>query len=126
MKLCEVWTQVRKEGGRTPRICFMVNTLAGDTAKEIYKDLYQPGLYKELWFTWQDKPLLICDPAEAAPELKEFFTLRKAHWPFELVNTKNAWHWEAIYPQVYSYDQDSGRFSYLYTSVGPTTTSQNK
>ncbi len=109
MKLCEVWTQVRKEGGRTPRICFMVNTQAGDTAKEIHKDLYQPGLYKDLWFTWQDKPLLICDPAEATPELKEFFTLCKAHWPFELVNTQNAWHWEATYPQVYSYDQDPAR-----------------
>lgn len=109
MKLCEVWTQIRKEGGRTPRICFMVNTQAGETAKEIYRDLYQPGLYKDLWFTWQEKPLMICDPAEATPELREFFTLRKAHWPFELVNTKNAWHWEATYPQVYSYDRDPAR-----------------
>jgi hypothetical protein len=106
MKLCEVWTQVRKEGGRTPQICFMVNTRAGEAAQEIYNDLYKPGLHKDLWFQWQGKPLMICDPAEASPELKEFFTLRKAHWPFELVNTHNAWHWEATYPQVYSYDAD--------------------
>ena len=32
--------------------------------------------------------------------------LRKAHWPFELVNTHNEWHWESTYPQVYSYDTD--------------------
>ena len=109
MKLCEVWTQVRKEGGRTPRICFMVNTQAGETANEIYQDLYRPGLYKDLWFTWHGKPLMICDPAEASPELRDFFTLRKAHWPFEQVNTQNAWHWEATHPQVYSYDQDPAR-----------------
>lgn len=108
MELCKIWTEIRRGGGRTPQICFMVNTEAGATAQEIYQDLYQPGLYKELWFLWQGKPLLICDPAEASPEVAKFFTLRKAHWPFELVNTHNEWHWESTFPQVYSYDVDSG------------------
>ena len=84
----------------------MVNTKAGETAQEIYDDLYKPGHYKDLWFLWQGKPLLICDPKEASPELVKFFTLRKAHWPFTLVNTHNAWHWESTYPQVFSYDSD--------------------
>ena len=109
MKLCEVWTQMRKEGSRTPQICFMVNTKAGETAAEIYNDLYKPGLFPDLWFRWQGKPLLICDPKEAGPELKQFFTLRKAHWPFTLVNTHNEWHWESTYPQVYSYDTDASQ-----------------
>ena len=106
-EICKVWAQIRKEGGRTPQICFMVNTKAGDSAQEIYHDLYQPGLYPELWFRWQGKPLLICDPDEASAEVKTFFTLRAAHWPFELVNTHNAWHWESTYPQVFSYDTDA-------------------
>lgn len=106
MKICEVWTQVRREGGRTPQICFMVNTKAGETAQELYNDLYKPTHYPELWFRWQGKPLLICDPKEASPEVAKFFTLRKAHWPFTLVNTHNEWHWEATYPQVFSYDRD--------------------
>lgn len=106
LKICEVWTQVRREGGRTPQICFMVNTKAGETAQELFRDLYQPALYPDLWFRWQGKPLLICDPKEASPAVKRFFTLRKAHWPFTLVNTHNAWHWEATYPQVFSYDTD--------------------
>ncbi len=109
MKLCEVWTQVRKQGGTTPQICFMVNTRAGETAQEIYNDLYKPNQYPELWFHWQGKPLMICDPAECSSELKEFFTLRKAHWPFELFNTHNAWHWESTYPQVFSYDIDPAK-----------------
>ena len=106
-EICKVWSQIRKEGGRTPQICFMVNTKAGDSAQEIYHDLYQPGLYPELWFRWQGKPLLICDPDEASAEVKTLFTLRAAHWPFELVNTHNAWHWESTYPQVFSYDTDA-------------------
>ena len=103
MQLCEVFTEIRNEGGRTPQISFMVNTRAGDTARELYEDLYKPGLYEALWFHWEGKPLMICDPAEADDELREFFTLRKAHWPFEMINTPYAWHWEATYPQVYGY-----------------------
>ncbi len=109
MKLCEVWMQMRNEGNATPQICFMVNTRAGEAAQEIYNDLYKPNLYPDLWFRWQGRPLMICDPADASPELKEFFTLRKAHWPFELVNTHNAWHWESTFPQVYSYGTDPSK-----------------
>jgi hypothetical protein len=105
-KLCEVFTEVRKAGGRTPRIAFMVNTQAGKTAEKIYHDLYQPGKFRDLWFIWQGKPLMLCDPKEASAELKEFFTLRAAHWPFELVNTPYAWHWESTYPQVFGYTDD--------------------
>ena len=80
-KLCEVFQDIRKSGGRTPQIAFMMNTKAGATARQVYRDLYKPGKFRDLWFVWQGKPLLICDPAEADPELRAFFTLRKAHWP---------------------------------------------
>jgi hypothetical protein len=107
--LCEVWRAIRQAGGATPKIAFMLNTDAGKSATELYHDLYQPGLYPELWFSWQDKPLLLCDPEAATPEVRRFFTLRAAHWPFNLTNTPAAWHWEATYPQPYGYlDNPSG------------------
>jgi hypothetical protein len=106
LRLCEVFTQIRQEGGHTPQFCFMVNTRAGQTARQIYDDLYRPGLFRDLWFHWQGKPLMICDPSEADAEVTAFFTLRRAHWPFEMVNTPYAWHWEATYPQVYGYTDD--------------------
>jgi hypothetical protein len=106
LRLCEVFTQVRKDGGRTPQIAFMVNTQAGQTAERIYRELYEPGLYRERWFRWQGKPLMICDPKEASEALRAFFTLRRAHWPFTMENTKEAWHWEATYPQPYGYAED--------------------
>lgn len=105
-KICEVFTEFRKAGGHTPQIVFMVNTQAGKTADQLYHDLYQPGRFRDLWFIWKGKPLLICDPGDASPAVKEFFTLRAAHWPFTLVNTQNAWHWESTYPQPYGYTDD--------------------
>ncbi len=117
MQICEVWAQIRREGGRTPQICFMLNTKAGESAAEIYNDLYRPGKFQDLWFVWNGKPLLICDPKHTIPEIAEFFTLRKAHWPFTQVNTHNAWHWEAAYPQVFSYDDNSNMPEQVNVSV---------
>lgn len=118
MGLCDIFEQQRQLGEHVPQIAFMVNTQAGETAEKIYELLYKPNRYPQLWFRWQGKPLLLCDPSQASKEISEFFTLRKAHWPFELVNTHNAWHWEATYPQVYSYDQDSSRPEQVNVSVG--------
>ena len=118
MRLCEVFEQQRQLGEHVPQIAFMVNSRAGRTAQKIYELLYKPGLYPELWFHFKGKPLLLCDPAEASEEIRDFFTLRKAHWPFELVNTHNAWHWEATYPQVYSYNSGPSRPEQVNVSVG--------
>ena len=115
--LCEVFRSVRLAGGHTPQIAFMVNTSAGATAAEIYHVLYQPGRYRELWFLWQGKPLMICDPAEASAELRGFFTLRAAHWPFTLTNTPYAWHWEATFPQPYGYTDDPQKPEEVNVSV---------
>ncbi len=117
LKLCEVFRRIRQAGGRTPQIAFMVNTEAGKTAQRLYEHLFQPGLYPELWFQWQGKPLLICDPDQAAPELRAFFTLRRAHWPFTLTNTPYAWHWEATYPQPYGYTDDPQKPEQVNISV---------
>ena len=117
MEICKVWSRILREGGRAPRLCFMVNTKAGDTAEELYRDLYKPGLYPDLWFRWQGKPLLICDPKQASDAVKKFFTLRKAHWPFSMDNTHNAWYWEATYPQPYSYDDDPAKPEQVNVSV---------
>ena len=117
MPLCEIFAEIRRAGGRTPQIAFMVNTKAGETAEKIYRELYKKNLYPELWFRWQGKPLLVCDPKEASPELKKFFTLRAAHWPFTLVNTRNAWHWEATYPQPYGFTDDPKKAEQVNVSV---------
>ncbi len=117
LALCATFEQVRRDGGRTPQIAFMVNTAAGQTADRLYRELYQPGKHRDLWFHWQGRPLLLCDPAEAKPEWKDFFTLRRAHWPFTLTNTPYAWHWEATFPQPYGYTDDPKQPEQVNVSV---------
>ncbi len=116
-RLCAVFQDVRNAGGRTPGIAFMVNAQAGETADKIYRDLYRPGHFRDLWFTWEGKPLLVCDSEKASPELRSFFTLRRAHWPFTQVNTPYAWHWEATYPQHYGYTTDLDKPEQVNVSV---------
>jgi hypothetical protein len=115
--LCAVFEDVRRAGGRAQGIAFMVNTRAGETADQIYRDLYRPGRFRDLWFLWEGKPLMICDPEAAGPELRRFFTLRRAHWPFTQVDTPYAWHWEATYAQHYGYTTDPGRPEQLNVSA---------
>ena len=115
--LGKTFCEIRIEGGRTPQIAYMVNSKAGETAEKIYTELYKPGLYPELWFHWEGKPLMLCDPAEASEEVQQFFTLRRAHWPFSMENTNRAWHWEATYPQPYGYVDDPDRPEQVNVSV---------
>jgi len=117
MKLCEVFAAIRLQGERTPQVCFMVHTKAGETAQELYDELYKPGLYSDLWYRWQGKPLLICDPQEASLAVRNFFTLRRAHWPFTMVNTPYAWHWEDAYPQPYGFTTNRNKAEMINVSI---------
>ncbi len=63
MRLLEVFRQVRAAGGRTPQIAFLCPFgTPGRVVRELYRDLYAPGLYPELWFQWRGKPLILADP----------------------------------------------------------------
>ncbi len=117
LKLCEVFLAIHKEGGRTPPVAFMVNTAAAETANKIFDEFYAKELYPVLWFRWQGKPLMLCDPKVANDKLRKFFTLRRAHWPFTMENTRLAWHWEATYPQPFGFDRDGTRPEQMSVSV---------
>lgn len=62
--LLRVWSEVRAAGNRTPAVAFL--TPFWDPAKvvrELWRDLYEPGLFPDLWFRWEGKPLILADPA---------------------------------------------------------------
>jgi hypothetical protein len=103
-----VLLRIRAEGGRVPQLLFMLNTDMGNAAKQLLEKFYRPGRYDELWFRWEGKPLMLCNPEAASPEVREYFTLRTAFWPGTppYKNTPNAWHWESVYPQTYGFTQD--------------------
>ncbi|HWV29052.1 MAG TPA: hypothetical protein VN038_05345 [Dyadobacter sp.] len=116
MKLCEVFTQARKDGVNTPQIAFMLPFWVSDGGKEIirevYRDLYKPGKYKDLWFQWKGKPFIMADPAftetikgqsaqpELEKEMREFFTFRPGQPVYNKGPEKpDHWGWLEIYPQ---------------------------
>ena len=86
--LCRVWEQVRREGGRTPQIAFLCpfgdgDNMGGRTLRELYDTLYGPGLYPDLWFRWEGKPLVLAYPSYASAQAQE---LTAQHQPAELRN----------------------------------------
>jgi len=117
LAICAMFQKLRQSGSRTPQVAFMLNTAAGATAQRLYNEFYKPNVYPELWFRWQGKPLILCDPETVTPELKGFFTFRTAHWPSTLINTPYAWHWEATFPQPYGYTDDPNHPEQVVVSV---------
>ena len=64
--LLRVWDQARKDGVNVPKICFLLPFSPGNDSLlslyELYSDLYKPQLYKDLWFMWNGKPLIMAYP----------------------------------------------------------------
>jgi hypothetical protein len=61
--LLRVWGEMRAAGNRTPQVAFL--TPFWDPPKvvrELWRDLYGPGLSNDLWFRWEGKPLILADP----------------------------------------------------------------
>jgi hypothetical protein len=118
LTLCEVFSQARADGVKTPKISFLLPFADGpDTVaqlREIYLTIYRDGLYRDLWFYWEGKPLMmshfskldINDPVEA--EIRDFFTFRPGEPSYvskrEAQNTR--WGWLSIYPQAVYYRSD--------------------
>lgn len=116
MALAEVFTEARKNGIRTPKIAFMMafgpTEGSREAIKEIYRDLYQPGLYQDLWFYWKDKPLIMAYPesfvevpgdeeaSELHREIREFFTFRPGQPVYNIgPQRRDHWGWLEIAPQ---------------------------
>jgi len=87
--LFSIMNEVRLQGFEVPKFAFYTNTQSGDTIAKLYEDLYKPGRYKELWFHWKGKPLIIGDPEECGEDVRSFFTFRRNQWPFEERKTQH-------------------------------------
>lgn len=102
MALCDEYAKMRVEGNKTPQIAFLCPF--GDprsVVNSIYQKLYKPGLYKDLWFIWKSKPLIMADPAYFKnTEIAEFFTFRKPIPSYFTGPTgPDQWAWLEVFPQ---------------------------
>lgn len=114
--LFNVFEKAKQEGINVPKIGFMLNinpTVMMENNRleliELYNRIYKDGKYEDLWFYWEDKPLVLStdkcldtsDPLEK--EISEFFTFRRSDDMFDTKDTKyedKLWGWLSVYPQT--------------------------
>lgn len=128
--LFDIFAKAREEGVDTPQVAFMLNFAANTNSqtelKALYKAIYSKEKYKELWFMWEEKPLIMAhkaclnleDPTEA--EIAEFFTFRQNEPSYFVDDTpidKEAWGWCSVYPQTKFGVREDGSVEQMTVSV---------
>ncbi len=95
--------QMRREGFRTPQIGFLTHAGTVPTVTSLYNTYYTKGLYPDLWFRWEGKPLILGDRNAKDgngqmldPQIADFFTWRNS-WAWDPGQDK--WQWIDKYPQ---------------------------
>ena len=111
MLLCSVLQQIRKEGGKTPQMAFCANAGSDVVVQRLYDEFYSKNLYKDLWFMWRGKPLMLADPTNLSPQMKDYFTVRQCwawsnSWWFPGRAAQHKWTFLDHFPQGYGYDTD--------------------
>ena len=107
--LMKTWDQAQKDGVNVPKIAFMLpfgpapNSLV--SLRQLYRDVYKPNLYKNLWFIWKGKPCIMGYPDNLTnstedKEIAEFFTFRPGQPDYVNGPKRNdQWGWLENYPQ---------------------------
>ena len=108
--LCETMRQMQAEGSQTPQIAFVTHAHAAETVTRLWNEVYGKNAYPELWFKWQNKPLLLADKntkfpdgKNLPPEILDFFTFRYS-WAWDA--GQNKWPWIEKYPQHWGWTTD--------------------
>ena len=127
MKLCKVITQIKNEGGKTPKILFWTHALSPQTVEKLYTEFYSKGYYQDLWYYMDGKPLIlgwpdgssVGEPYPLSQEIKDFFTWREfwamsAYYPGDI--PQYCWG-TSLYPQRYGWDDSPDKVT--QTSVLP-------
>ena len=60
--LFKTMQKMKAEGNKVPKFCFWsFNGNAITVVQNLYERYYKPNLYRDLWFYWDGKPLLLCN-----------------------------------------------------------------
>ena len=129
-KLFEVFSSAKADGVNVPRVAFMLpfNNGADTTVslKNLYERIYSKGRYRDLWFMWDGKPLIMAhssglsriDPLER--KILRFFTFREndpLYFSGDTKYTDKIWGWCSTYPQAKYGVSKNGRVEQMCVSV---------
>ncbi|WP_298653383.1 hypothetical protein [uncultured Proteiniphilum sp.] len=121
MALCDVFSEARRDGVNTPQIAFLLafgpTQGSKEAIEEIYRDLYKPGKYKDLFFMWKGKPLVMAYPDNLPEEIRNYFTFRPGQPTYNSGPARDdQWGWLEIYPQ-HGYAQRSTGYEQVPVGV---------
>ena len=118
--LLETWNDAQENGAvNVPKVSFLLPFGATDGSREqlemLYLDIFRPGKYQNLWFYWDDKPMLMAHNGNIGTtsnlhkEIKSFFTWRAGQPAYEVSSKQSGnWGWLATYPQIQYYKDRDG------------------
>jgi len=125
--LFPVFEKARAEGVRAPQVAFLLpfgpwpHSLV--SVKQLYRDIYAPARFKDLWFMWKGKPLIMAYPDNVPEPMKSFFTFRPGQPVYKTGPTRpDHWGWLEIYPQHGFGKSPSGRFEQVTVGVAQNAT----
>lgn len=111
--LLRVWTEAKEQGVDVPKISFILNFSIQENIRTqlyyLYDNLYSTGLYSDLYFIWDGKPMLMADcraldlSIEKDKEIFDFFTFRDNEPTYFADDTdyiEDTWGWCSDYEQT--------------------------
>ena len=127
--------EARRDGIKVPKVAFMLNFWPNETTERmlraLYQNLYKPGLYSDLWFMLDGKPMVMAHPcslpAEGAcetdtrilNEIREFFTFRPGQPSYGAgPGSPDEWGWLEVYPQHKFGERPDGSCEMVTVGVG--------
>jgi hypothetical protein len=120
-KIAETYNAMRKAGISTPSIAFIVNSNPTATVNRLYDKIYSKGLFKDLWFYWKGRPLLLAPPEGQSDQVRDFFTIRQS-WAWSkgqkwFNDGKDKWTWVDHTPQSYGWHESPGKPEQISVSI---------
>lgn len=102
-ELCAVLAEFRAAGRQVPRIAFLANSSGAKTVRHLYDTVYAQGKFREWWYPWLGRPLLLAPGEGLASEVESFFTRRQS-WAWTRRGTwfgdgRDKWPWIDDCPQ---------------------------
>lgn len=118
MKLLAIIDEYQKNGFSPPKVAFYTHSRSFQTTREIYRELYQPGLYPDAWYRVNGKPMIIAytnaeddlnearsrgdqdyTPGVLPADILGFFHFYRPQWPGDPVYADGFPWIEWIHPQ---------------------------
>ena len=123
LKIMRIVSELREEGWDCPQVAYYTHSYSIQTMTHLYNEIYKKEKYPDAWYRVDGKPFIIgytkeaddiaatgasnYKPGDLNQEMRDFFYIREARWPFDPV-VKNAWPYtEWKWPQPINTDMIS-------------------